>query len=80
MRSIRESTCWHVHGVAQVFADARNASELGKALQIGEDEDEDLYRDDGQGGHGGGSARAMEREVGGDQFPVLPSSVCVVGV
>jgi len=69
-----------VHGVAQVFADARNASELGEALQIGEDEDEDLYRDDGQGGHGGGSARAMEREVGGDQFPVLPSSVCVVGV
>jgi len=44
----------------------------GEAPQVGEDEDEDLYRDAGQGGHGGGSVRAMEREVGGNQFPVLP--------
>jgi hypothetical protein len=44
----------------------------GEAPQVGEDED--LYRDAGQGGHGVGSVRAMEREVGGDQFPVLPSS------
>ena len=73
------STCWHVHGVAPVFADARNAREVGEALQVGEDEDEDLYRDAGQGGHGGGSARAMEREVGWHQFPVLPSSVWAVG-
>ena len=73
-------TCWHVHGVAPVLTDTRNAREVGEALQVGEDEDEDLYRDAGQGGHGGGSAQAMEREVGGDQFPVLPSSMWAVGV
>jgi hypothetical protein len=43
-----------------------------EAPQVGEDED--LYKDAGLGGHGGGSERAMEHEVGGDQFPVLPSS------
>ena len=69
-----------MHGVAPVFADARNAREVDKALQVDEYEDEDLYRDTGQGGHGGGSARVMEREVGEDQFPVLPSSVWEVGV
>ena len=69
-----------MHGVAPVFADARNAREVDKALQVDEYEDEDLYRDAGQGGHGGGSAWTMEREVGGDQFPVLPSSVWVLGV
>jgi hypothetical protein len=74
------STCWHVHGVAPVFADARNAREVSEALQVGEDEDEDLCKDARQGGHGGRSARAMECEVRGDQFPILPSSVWAVGV
>ena len=69
-----------MHGVAPVFADARNAREAGEALQVGEDDDEDLCRNAGLGGHGGGSARAMEREVGWHQFPVLTSSVWAVGV
>jgi hypothetical protein len=42
-------TCWHVHSVALVLTDTRNAREVGEALQVGEDEDEDLYRDVGQG-------------------------------
>jgi len=69
-----------VHGVAPVFADAHNAREAGEALQVGEDEDEDFCRNAGQGGHGGGSARAMEREVGWHQFPILSSSAWAVGV
>jgi len=51
-----------MHDVAPVFADASNAREVSEALQVDEDEDEDLYRDADQGGHGGGSTRAMERE------------------
>jgi hypothetical protein len=56
------------------------AHEVNEALLVDEHEDEDLYRDAGQGGHGGGSARAIECEVGEDQFPVLPSSVWAVGI
>jgi hypothetical protein len=42
-------TFWHVHGVALVLTNARNAREVSEALQVGEDEDEDLYKDAGQG-------------------------------
>jgi hypothetical protein len=69
-----------MHRVVPVFADAHNACEVNEALQVHEDEDEDLYRDAGQGGHGRASARAIEREVGRDQFPFLPSSVWAVGL
>jgi hypothetical protein len=61
--------------VAPVFVDACNAREVSEALEVDKDEDEDLYRNAGQRGYGGGSAQAMEREVGEDEFLVLPSSV-----
>jgi hypothetical protein len=34
-----------MYGVALVLTDTRNDREVGESLQVGEDEDEDLYRD-----------------------------------
>jgi len=71
-----------VHGLAPAFGDTSDAGEISEALQAGEDYDEDICSDVGHGGHGGsaGRARAVEREVGGDQFQVLGVGGGVMGI